>query len=123
LRKRLAESGRVAGVGNRGHARFLDFPDGRVEIDEGKVAVAARWNGIGGVVAWGLADLDPRQVIDRYRGLWEIEACFRVNKSDPGYDRSSTGPTVGYAPISPYATWPSATSSICAIVSPCSERP
>jgi len=70
LRRRLAGSGRVAGVGNRGYARFLDFPDGRVEIDEGKVAAAARWDGIGGVVAWGLDDLDPRKIIERYRGLW-----------------------------------------------------
>jgi len=82
LRRRLAGSGRVAGVSKRGYARFLDFPDGCVEIDEGKVAAAARWDGIGGVVAWGLDDLDPREIIDRYRGLWEIEACFRVNKSD-----------------------------------------
>jgi len=49
--------------------------------------------------------------------------CFRVNKSDPGYDRSSTGPTVGHAPTSPYAAWPSAASGICATVSPCSAHP
>ncbi len=82
LRRRLAGSDRPASVAGRGYARFLAFPEGRIEIDGDKVAEAARWDGIGGIVAWGHDDADARFLVMQYRRLWEIEACFRVNKHD-----------------------------------------
>lgn len=82
LRKNLAASQKPASVAKRGHARFLTFPEGRIEIDEDKVAEAARWDGVSGIVAWGHDDADPRFLVMQYRRLWEIEACFRINKHD-----------------------------------------
>ncbi|MCY4238540.1 MAG: hypothetical protein OXC93_09335 [Rhodospirillaceae bacterium] len=81
-RKRLARNGSAAGQGNRGTARFLDFPEGKVEVNEARIAAAARWDGLRGVVAWGLDDRDPCNLVIQYRQHAEIEACFRANKHD-----------------------------------------
>ncbi len=82
LRTRLAKGAGAASLGNRGTARFLDFPDGRVALNEEKIAAAASWDGLRGIVARGCDDADPRDLVIQYRQLAEIEACFRVNKHD-----------------------------------------
>ena len=82
LRARLARSGTAAAQCGRGAARFLDFPDGRVTLNEARIAAAARWDGLRGIMAWGCDDADPRGLVTQYRRLSEIEACFRANKSD-----------------------------------------
>ena len=82
LRARLARGAGAASLGNRGTARFLDFPDGRVVLNDEKIAAAASWDGLRGIVAWGCDDADPRDLVIQYRRLAEIEACFRVNKHD-----------------------------------------
>ena len=84
LRERLRQSRKPAAHGQRGAARFLEFPDGRVRLNEDKIAEAARWDGLRGVVAWGCGDADPRDLVLQYRRRSEIEACFRVNKHDLG---------------------------------------
>ncbi len=80
LRKKLARTGSAAEQSNRGTARFLDFPEGKVEINEAKIAAAARWDGLRGVV--DLDDRDPCDLVIQYRQHAEIEACFRANKHD-----------------------------------------
>ena len=82
LRARLETGDTPASVSNRGAARFLDFPDGKVRLNEAKVAEAARWDGLRGIVAWGCDEADPRDLVVQYRRLSEIEACFRANKHD-----------------------------------------
>ena len=82
LRKRLEKGAGSAALAGRGHARFLDFPGGKPALNPDKIAEAARWDGLRGVVAWGLGDADPRELVAQYRRLWEIEACFRANKHD-----------------------------------------
>lgn len=82
LRAQLEKNGQSAAVSRQGYARFLDFPEGQVAINEAKVAAAARWDGLHGIKAWGLAESDPQRLVREYRRLWEIEACFRINKHD-----------------------------------------
>ncbi len=82
LRAHLDKSQRPASHSHRGTARFLDFPDGKVRLNEDKIAQAARWDGLRGVVAWGCDQTDPREWVIQYRRLSEIEACFRTNKHD-----------------------------------------
>lgn len=84
LRARLVRNRQPASYSNRGVARFLEFPDGHVRVNEDKVAEAARWDGLRGVVAWGCDEADPRDLVIQYRRLSEIEACFRTNKHDLG---------------------------------------
>lgn len=83
LQEKLSRNGQTASVSHRGYARFLTFPEGRVEIDGDKVAEAAKWDGLHGIKAWGYEEgTDPRLLVQQYRRLWEIESCFRINKHD-----------------------------------------
>ena len=59
-RRRLAGRGRPASVAGRGHARFPAFPEGRAGTDGDRAAEAARWDGTGGIVAWGHDGADAR---------------------------------------------------------------
>ena len=82
LTRRLQRSRQPRSVSQRGYAQYLSFPEGQVSVDQDKVDKAARWDGIQGIVTWGVDTSDPRELVRRYRRLWEIEACFRTNKHD-----------------------------------------
>ena len=84
LRMRIAKGEGPSSFSSRGTARYLKFPGGRVEICPKKIKEEARWDGLGGIVAWGCGQVDPRELIVQYRSLREIEACFRINKDDLG---------------------------------------
>ena len=80
LTRRLHRSSQPKSVSQRGYAQFLRIPEG--QVDQDKVDRAARWDGIQGIVTWGLDISDQRELVRHYRRLWEIEACFRTNKHD-----------------------------------------
>ena len=82
LMKQLEKSGIPASPSTSGPARFLSFPDGRVELNEDRIAEAARWDGLRGIRAWGLEDQDPQSLILQYRRPWRIGDHFRTNKHD-----------------------------------------
>ena len=82
LCRRLRRSQQPAAVSHSGYARFLNFPEGRIELNLDKIAEAAQWDGLRGITAWGLDHLQPHQLLAQYHRLWEIEACFRINKHD-----------------------------------------
>ena len=82
LRKRLEKSGLPASPGTSGAARFLSFPHGGIELNEDRIAEAARWDGLRGIKAWGLEDQDPQSLILQYRRPWRIAEHFRTNKHD-----------------------------------------
>jgi transposase len=69
-------------LGNKGHTKFLKVQDAdksKVKINEDKVAQDAMWDGMHGVFT--NTSFDELEVLSRYRGLWQIESCFRVSKS------------------------------------------
>ena len=82
LTRRLQRSSQPRSVSQRGYAQYLSFPEEKVAVNQDKVDRAARWDRIQGIVAWGLDTSDSRELVRRYRRLWEIEACFRTNKHD-----------------------------------------
>ena len=55
--------------------------EGRWEIDPDKIAEAARWDGLHGVVA-NLRSMSVAELWSRYRGLWQVERGFRISKHD-----------------------------------------
>jgi len=66
-------------VNKRGYNKFLSISkDVVVSIDEGKIAEDANWDGLKGYIT--NTDLDARQVIEQYCGLWVVERAFRVSK-------------------------------------------
>jgi len=71
-----------AAPGASATARFLDFPEGRVTINGDRIAAAAAWDGLRGIVAWGCDAEDPRDLMGQYRRLAEIGSRFRTNRHD-----------------------------------------
>ena len=82
LCKRLEKSDTPASQSNKGTARLLTFPDGRIQLKKEKIADAAKWDGLRGIVAWDHDDADTRDLVIQYRKTSEIETCFRVGKHD-----------------------------------------
>lgn len=69
-------------VSNYGYKKFIKV-EGKTDIylDEEKVAQAAQWDGIHGIIS-NVQTMEPSQLRAQYRCLWEIEECFRISKHD-----------------------------------------
>ena len=66
-------------VNQRGYNKFLVIEnDVMVSIDEDKITVDARWDGLKSYVT--NTDLPANEVIDQYHGLWVVERAFRITK-------------------------------------------
>lgn len=85
LTAKLKKSSTPKGLmGSGGYASYVCV-DGKskVSIDEEKVARARQWDGLHAVVTSLTAqDMDNEGVLGQYRGLWQVEATFRVSKHD-----------------------------------------
>ncbi len=82
-------------VGNKGYSKFLKFDgaaNATIEVDRERVAQDAQWDGMHGVFT--NTDLDVSEVLSRYRGLWQIEDCFRLQKTN-----LKIRPVFHYSPI------------------------
>ncbi len=52
LQARLSKNRGTASYSHRGATQFLDFPEGQVVLNEDKIARAARWDSLRGIIAW-----------------------------------------------------------------------
>lgn len=68
-------------INNRGYNKFLTLTGViEVTIDEKKVNDAAVWDGLKGYIT--NSSLSPKNIIENYRHLWQIEKAFRISKTD-----------------------------------------
>ena len=70
-------------INNRGYNKLLSITGGKdikIIIDEEKIALDAKWDGLKGYVT--NSELSPQEVIDNYKQLWNIEKAFRISKTD-----------------------------------------
>jgi len=83
LRAKIAKSETPESlISNYGYKRFLRIEgDSKIVLDEKKLAQAAQWDGLHGVIT-SAKELAASAVIEQYRMLWQIEDCFRVVKHD-----------------------------------------
>lgn len=83
LRKRLAKHKSTKGfLSNSGYKKFLDLSrPSVVSVNEERVAAEARWDGLCGIMT-NIKEQASQGLIAHYRGLWQIEACFRLQKHD-----------------------------------------
>ena len=51
-----------------------------VSLDDNKVTEDANWDGMHGIFT--NSDKDVNEIIERYKGLWQIEETFRITKTD-----------------------------------------
>ncbi len=82
LRKRLATDAVSISRSKNAAVRFLDFKEGRAILNENRIAEAAKWDGLEGVLAWGCKDIDPSELVVQFRRLAEIETSFATNRQD-----------------------------------------
>lgn len=69
-------------LSNYGYKKYLKIAgESTLQFDESKLAEEARWDGLYGVIT-NVKEKSAEAVLDQYRGLWQIEECFRVSKHD-----------------------------------------
>ena len=67
-------------ISNKGVKQYIQLDDtASAKLDPEKIAQAARWDGLHGVIT-NLKDSSAESVIAKYARLWVIEESFRVNK-------------------------------------------
>lgn len=68
-------------INNRGYNKFLSLTgEIEVELNEGKILEDEKWDGLKGYVT--NTKLKPKEIIENYRHLWQIEKAFRISKTD-----------------------------------------
>jgi hypothetical protein len=82
LRERV-KSGKLTKehISNRGYNKFLSLTgEASVSVDEEKIKGDMEWDGLKGYVT--NTALSPKDVVDQYGHLWQIEKAFRISKTD-----------------------------------------
>ena len=80
-------------INNRGYNKFLKIEgNATISLDLEKITFDSEWDGLKGYIT--NASLNPQEVIDQYRQLWQIEKAFRISKTDlkvrPVYHRKAS---------------------------------
>jgi len=69
-------------LSNYGYKKYIDVKgDAKLGINKTKIEEAAKWDGLLGVIT-NITDAPPATLLMHYRGLWQIEESFRINKHD-----------------------------------------
>jgi transposase len=68
-------------IGNHGTKKFLRVENGSATIDENKIAEDEKWDGLHSIIT-NITTQRASELLTYYRGLWQIEEAFRVNKHD-----------------------------------------
>lgn len=69
-------------ISNYGFQKFISVSgDATLQIDEQKMEGAAIWDGVVGTMT-NHSELTDQQVLEQYRGLWQVEESFRITKHD-----------------------------------------
>lgn len=69
-------------LSNYGNKRFLKIiGESQFELDEKKIKEASAWDGLLGVTT-NIKTLTAENIIEHYRGLWQVEEAFRITKHD-----------------------------------------
>ena len=82
LAKRTDKNGNIPQaklLNNNGTKKFLTLGKNEAKIDEIKIRHDQEWDGLHGIIT-NQDEASAAQLLERYRGLWQIEEAFRVNK-------------------------------------------
>ncbi|MBL6990769.1 MAG: IS1634 family transposase, partial [Bacteriovoracaceae bacterium] len=66
-------------IPNYGTKKYLKVTRGEACVDRSKIAQDAKWDGLHGIIT-NVNKKSAQELLGRYRGLWQIEEAFRVNK-------------------------------------------
>lgn len=69
-------------ISNYGYHKFIRIHgDAQLDIDESKLQKESIWDGVVGIVS-NHPSLNDEQILENYRGLWQVEESFRITKHD-----------------------------------------
>ncbi len=68
-------------IPNYGSKKYISIENGSASINQKKIEADAEWDGLHGVIT-NATDKTPRELLSRYRELWQIEEAFRISKHD-----------------------------------------
>jgi transposase len=69
-------------ISNYGYKKFIKVSgESEIALDEEKLNNEALWDGLHGVIT-NSKNLNPKELLLQYRGLWQIEESFRITKHD-----------------------------------------
>ena len=67
-------------IPNYGNKKYVTITSGKAEINHAKIELESQWDGLHGVMTNDL-ETNADEILANYRGLWQIEEVFRVNKN------------------------------------------
>lgn len=69
-------------INNFGYKKYIAVSgNAKIGVDKSKIEKDARWDGLAGITS-NIKDMQPKEILQHYRGLWQIEESFRINKHD-----------------------------------------
>jgi len=82
MMKKIGKGKNVKKLANRGFQKYLKIEgEGKLLIDEQKLAQAETWDGLHGVIS-NDHDASAKDLLLTYRRLWRIEESFRIQKTN-----------------------------------------
>lgn len=70
-------------VSNSGIKKYVSLSGGSAELNREAILKDEKWDGFFGIVTNHLKkELSAQDVLGHYRGLWQVEAAFRISKHD-----------------------------------------
>jgi transposase len=85
LQKRISRSPNPTSLlNNFGYKKFVKLKgDAKLEVDEQKIAEAAKWDGLHGIITnISIERASAKELLHYYKGLWQVEETFRLSKHD-----------------------------------------
>lgn len=69
-------------ISNYGYKKYIKVSgQSQVALNEEKINQESQWDGLQGMIT-NVKDMTPIQILEHYKGLWQIEETFRVTKHD-----------------------------------------
>jgi len=69
-------------LSNYGYKKYLEIEgETKLTINKEKIETDSRWDGLHGIVS-NYKEADAEEILKQYKGLWQIEECFRISKHD-----------------------------------------
>ncbi|KIC71463.1 Transposase, IS4 family [Neochlamydia sp. TUME1] len=69
-------------ISNYGYKKYLNIKgQSQITLNEEKLQEEAQWDGLHGIIT-NAKHLSPHELLEHYRGLWQVEESFRITKHD-----------------------------------------
>lgn len=84
LKKKLVSKDKMSKslVGNQGARKYIKLVgESQIYWNEEKILEDSRWDGLKGVLT-NSKSMTSKEVLERYRHLWQVEKAFRMSKTD-----------------------------------------